>query len=706
MKEMSILDKARQLTQCNAVLLREDSQAEITGMQQELQISDEDIVEMGSVLNFAYGGEMSMIQKKYLEDSEKQIPLIFMQDVIHGYRTLFPIPLAMGCSFDEQVLEDCAEMSAKEARLNGVHVTFSPMVDLVRDPRWGRVAETTGEDPYLNGEMGKAFIRGYHKGGLGACVKHFAGYGAAEAGKDYNTTEISEHQLKEFYLRAYHECLKENPEMFMSSFNVLNGIPVNGNKKLLIDILRKEWGFDGVLVSDYIAIKEMVNHGYLETEKECAQVAANNEIDLEMVSTTYIRFLPELVKEGKVSEETVNRMCRRMLELKERMGLLEEPYNGVDYEKANTLVCSEEHRSIARKAVEKSCVLLKNNGVLPLSKDKKVVLVGPFAEEQDFSGCWRCFGLPHETISLKQGVESLLEREIPSAKGCDSALLATDVSGIEEAVRVASDAEVILVCIGEPSGSSGEAKCRADLRIPKVQRRLVEALYKLNKPMVAVVFGGRPQVLTEVEPMLDGILYAWHPGTEGGNGIANLLYGKAIPSAKTSISFPRSTGQCPIYYNHLSTARPKAVDDIESHMYSCSYMDELNKPLYPFGYGLSYTTFELTDLQVSAHEFSKGESLRLSIEVANAGAYDGEEVIQLYIRDYYASMVRPVQELKGYQKVFLKSGERKRVEFEVTEEHLKFYDAKGNYTTEKGTFALMLGNSSANVMQTDIIYNA
>ncbi len=391
-KDMSVREKARQLTQLNAVFLKQESEAEITGMKESIGVEAADIRETSSVLNFMYGGEMAEIQKEYLEKSEKKIPLVFMQDVIHGYRTIFPIPLAMGATFDAQLTEDCMEMSAKEAKANGVQVTFAPMVDLVRDSRWGRVMESPGEDPYLNGEMGKAMIRGFRKGGLATCIKHFAAYGAPESGKDYNTVEIGEHALHDFYLRAYHECLKENPELVMSSFNMLNGIPVNGNKGLLVDLLRKEWGFDGVLISDYNAIREMMRHGYLETEKECACVAANHEIDIEMMSATYIQYLEELVEEGKVSEDTIDRMLRRVLTLKEKIGLLDDPYVGVDFEAAKKMELSKEHRELARVAAEKSMVLLKNDGILPLKADTKVMLTGPFADEQNIIGEWKCFG--------------------------------------------------------------------------------------------------------------------------------------------------------------------------------------------------------------------------------------------------------------------------------------------------------------------------
>ena len=701
---MTVAEKARQLTQINAQMLKSDSTAAITGVNKKLGVAVSDLWDTGSVLNFMYGGEMSEMQDVYMDKCEKKIPLAFMHDVIHGYRTIFPIPLAMGATFDEVLVEECFEMSANEAKANGVQVTFGPMVDLVRDARWGRVMESTGEDPYLNGEMGKAMIRGFHKGGLAACVKHFAAYGDTATGKDYDTVEIGEHALREFYLRGYQEALKENPEMVMSSFNLLNGIPVNGRKDLLVDLLRKEWGFDGVLISDYNAIREMIYHGYLETEKECACVAANNEIDIEMMSGTYIKYLPELVAEGKVPEETVNRMLRRVLTLKEKLGLLDDPQVGVDYEAAAAMELSEAHRALARKAAEKSMVLLKNNGVLPLSEETAIALAGPFAAEQNIIGEWKCFGKPEESISIKMGVEALLGRAVPYVKGCDADLTAEDISGIAEAVEMAKDAQVIVACIGEPGNVSGEGASRAELAIPKVQTALVKALKALDKPLVLVVFGGRPQVLTEVEPYADAILYAWQPGNEGGNAVANLLYGKANPSAKLTMSFPRATGQCPIFYNHFSTARPKSIDEIQYSSYNSSYKDVKNAPLYPFGFGLGYTEFQLSDMEISSREMKAGDSITVSIQVENIGTRDGEEVVQLYIRDYFASMVRPVKELKGYQKIFLKTGEKERVAFTITEETLKFYDAKGEFTAEPGKFAIMLGNSSVQTEQKDILY--
>ena len=700
---LSLPEKLRQLTQTNAAVLDSHSKAELTGAALHVKLTREDVWGLGSTLNFTYQGDAGRIQKKYMGESKNKIPLLFMADVVHGYRTIFPVPLAMGCTFEPELVERCAQMSAVEARLHGVHVTFSPMVDLVRDARWGRVMETTGEDPWLNGEMGKAFIRGYHKGGLACCVKHFAAYGAAESGRDYNTTELSDHALREFYLRAYEECIKEKPEMVMSSFNLLNGTPVNAHKELLVDRLRKEWGFEGVLISDYNAIREMIVHGYCETDKECACIAANNEIDIEMCSETYVNHLPQLVKEGKVSEETVDRMLRRVLELKAKMGILDDPYAGTDYEEGRRVALSPAHRAVAREAAEKSAVLLKNTGVLPLKQETSVALIGPFADEQKILGGWRCEGQPEDAVTVRQGMETLLGHPVACTKGCEDGLLEEGTEGIAEAVEIARNAETVVVCMGEAMCFSGEGNSRAKLEIPKAQVALLKALKELGKPVVCVLFGGRPQVLTEIEGLVDAILCVWQPGTEGGNAIANLLYGKAVPGGKLTMAFPRTTGQCPVYYNCFNTGRPKSKDTLEDTSYNSSYRDELNRPLYPFGYGLSYTTFRLSDFALSGDTLQENGSLTASVTVTNTGNFQADEVIQLYIRDHFASMVRPLMELKGIQKISLAPGEKRTVTFDITSKTLEFYGAEGKLVAEPGRFTVMLGNSSDNVFKGDIV---
>lgn len=694
LKKMSLQDKARQITQINADFIKADVKAEATGVSDGFDLTKADVFGCGSVLNFGDARDAEYIRKKYLEVSENKIPLVMMQDVIHGYRTIFPVPLALACSFDADLVEECCKMSAVEASLNGVDVTFSPMINLSRDARWGRVMEGYGEDPYLNGLFGRAAVRGYRAGGLASCVKHYAAYGAAEAGKDYNTTDLSEHNLREYYLRAFEECLKENPELIMTSFNLLNGVPVNANSHLLVDILRKEWKYNGVVISDYAAVIEMIKHGYAENKKECARVAALNAVDMEMMSSAYIEFLPELVEEGAVPASVVDEMAKRVLELKQKLNLFENPDNATSVQKAEEACLCPEHREIALRSAEKSFVLLENDGVLPLNEGQKVALVGPLAAEKNILGAWACAGRADECVSVKEGVEKLLGAKVLYSKGCSVDLLSDDESMIADAVKTAKKAEVAVACVGEHSYHSGESASRADICLPKVQVKLLKELKKAGKPVVAVIFGGRPQVLTGVKEIADAILYVWQPGTEGGSAIAETLYGKVCPEGKLAMSFPRSVGQCPVYYNHFSSGRPKSKDELHGQAYTCGYIDELNSPLYPFGYGLSYTRFEYGDIKLSSAVMERGGKISVSVPLKNCGSRAGGEVVQLYIRDKFASCARPVRELKAFRKVTLAAGEQKTVVFEITEDDLKFYGANGKFAAEAGEFEVMAGGDS------------
>ena len=448
------------------------------------------------------------------------------------------------------------------------------------------------------------------------------------------------------------------------------------------------------MISDYAGIKEMISHGYVETEKECAEISANNQVDMEMMSSTYIRFLPELIKEGKVRQETIDKMVERVLTLKEKFNLFEKPYFEADKKKAKEVALCKEHRALACKAAEKACVLLKNENVLPLEKLTEIALIGPFAENKGIIGAWSCYGKNEDAVSVREGIESLLGRTVLTAKGVVAELLDANESGIEEAVNVAKNASVILVCLGELQSDSGEGRSRTDISIPKAQISLLKALKDLNKPIVSVVFGGRPQVLTELEKYSDAILYVWQPGTEGGNAIARLLFGEVAPTGKLSMSFPRATGQCPIFYNQFNTGRPRIPDTMENQHYKSAYIDCLNSPLYPFGYGLTYTKFEISAPRVDKEILKRGETLTVSAEVKNVGERSGETTAQLYIRDEFASCVRPIKELKGYQKVVLEPNEVKTVTFTVTEETLKFWTAKGKYEAENGGFTLWISESS------------
>ena len=698
---MSLEEKALQLTQYPVYELDESAEAVVTGLCDLGGIDREALWRTGTILNAPNGETVQSIRKTRREKGIAD-PLPFMLDVIHGYRTIYPVPLAMACTFNLKLIEDCAELAATEARYDGVDVTFSPMVDLGRDARWGRVMEGAGEDPYWSGEVGKAMIRGYHRGGIACCVKHFAGYGAAEAGREYNTTDISERNLREYYLRAYRACLEEQPELFMSSFNLLNGKPILGHKEIMLDLLRKEWGFDGVVISDFGAVEELHEHGYCETGKDCASVALSSGLDIEMGSSVYASYLPELVRTGVVSEEQIDEAVLRVLELKNKLGMYENPERNTDLQKRAEVTLSESGRALSRRAVEEGSVLLKNNGVLPLKENAKIALVGPFASTREIIGNWAGKGRIEECVTVKEGVEKLIKRAVPYANGCSWKLFDTDEGGFEEAERICAQADCIVACVGEHMMNSGEAHSRADIRIPEIQRKLIAKLHKLKKPLVLVVFGGRPLVLSEIEEFANAILYVWQPGTEGGNGIANLLYGKAIPCGKTVMSFPRSSGQCPIYYNCFSTGRPKKKDKpsaLSGEEWRTGYDDEYNSPIYPFGYGLSYIEFLYSDLKLSAAKMKRGGKITASVNLKNVGSSDGYETVQWYIRDLFASVVRPVKELKGYEKVFLKAGEERRISFEITEEMLKYYTDGGEYAAETGAFELFVGGNSRDCLK-------
>ncbi|MBS1456566.1 MAG: beta-glucosidase, partial [Clostridia bacterium] len=521
---------------------------------------------------------------------------------------------------------------------------------------------------------------------------------------EYNTTDISDRNLREYYLRPYRECLKENPEMFMSSFNLLNGKPILGHKEIMVDMLRKEWGFDGVVISDYSSVEELYEHGYCQSGEECARVSIESGLDIEMGSSVYAGFLPKLVREGVISEETLDESVLRVLELKNKLGMYENPDRYTDIRKRDEVTLSESARNLARKAAEESCVLLKNNGMLPLKENAKVAFVGPFVEEREIIGNWSKKAHIEDAVCIKEGVERLLKRVVPSASGCSRKLFDTDESGFEEAEKVCKDADFIVACVGEYMLNSGEAHSRADIRIPEIQRKLIARLYKPGKPLALVVFGGRPLALSDVAEFVDAILYVWQPGTEGGNAIANLIYGKANPCGKTVMSFPRSVGQCPIYYNNFSTARPKRKDIpsfYSDERFRSGYDDEYNSPLYPFGYGLSYTEFGYSEFELSAAKLNRGGKITASVKLKNVGKKDGFETVQWYLRDLFASVVRPVKELKGYEKVFLKAGEEKIITFEITEETLKFYTDGGEFAAETGKFELFVGGNSRDCLKAD-----
>ena len=695
---MTLRQKIGQMTQLNGRYFCE-TEAELTGPFEKLGIKPEELAIIGHVLYLSNAEEVKAVQSKHLEDDPNHIPMLVMMDVTHGYRTIFPIPLALGASFDPNLVEACCHMAAEEASASGIHVTFTPMVDYVRDARWGRVMETMGEDVLLNSRMGAAQIRGFHgdgfdrPGNVATCVKHFAAYGGVEAGRDYNTVEISERLLREYYLPAYKACLDAGAPMLMPSFSSINGVPSTANSFLMNQVLRKEWGFDGVVISDYWAIIELKKHGIAKDDREAAEKAMKCGCDIEMASTSYLNELEHLVRDGVIPEAAIDTSVERILSLKWDCGLFEDPYHGASSEQEANCHLTKEHRALAEIAAEKCAILLKNEGVLPFSKQvKKIALIGPFADNQSIIGNWRANGKDEEAVSVATGIRNLLpDAEITVVGGCSAELDQLDETGIPTAVEAAKNADIVILCVGEPQLYSGECYSRTDLRLPGVQEKLCKEVCAVNPNTAVLLFNGRPLVLNELHRCAPAILDMWFPGTEGGTAAAKLLFGDANPSGAVSMSFPKSVGQCPIYYNHPSTARAKTGDDDTFQLFKSNYIDCGNLPLYPFGHGLSYSSFRYESMKLDSHELTKNGEIKVTIKISNQSDRDGEKVVQLYFHDLIASSVRPVQSLLDFKKVLIPAGKTVTVEFTVTEPQLRFYDPDCSYHSEPGDFDLFVG---------------
>lgn len=673
--------------------------------------------EVGSLLNVTDPDIVNQIQKIAVEESRLGIPVLMSRDVIHGYKTIFPIPLGQAASFNPQIVEDGARVAAVEASADGIRWTFAPMIDISRDPRWGRMAESCGEDPYLNSVMGVAMVKGFQGDSLNdptsiaACAKHFVGYGAAEGGRDYNSTVIPERQLRNVYFPPFEAAAKAGCATFMTSFNDNDGVPSTGNSFILKDVLRDEWKYDGMVVTDWASTVEMISHGFCKDEKEAALKSVNAGVDMEMVSGTFIRHQEELVKEKKVSEAAINNAVRNILRLKFRLGLFDNPYVNTD----QNVKYAPEHLAKAKEAAEQSIILLKNDrATLPFTdKIRTVAVVGPLADApHDQMGTWVFDGEKEHTQTVLNALKEMYGDQVKFIYEPALEYSRDKRTGnISKAVNAAMRADAVLVCVGEESILSGEAHSLADLHLQGAQSELIAALAKTGKPLVTVVMAGRPLTIEQEVKQSDAVLYAFHPGTMGGPAIADLLFGKVAPSGKTPVTFPKMVGQIPVYYAHNNTGRPASrqeilIDDIPMEAGQTSlgctsfYMDAGFDPLYPFGYGLSYTTFGYDNLKLATDKLPANGTLEISFDLTNTGNYDGTEVVQLYVQDKTGSVTRPVKELKGFQRVSLKQGEKKAVSFLLPVEELAFWNIDMQKVVEPGEFNLWVGTNSAEGLQT------
>ncbi|PQA97529.1 beta-glucosidase [Chryseobacterium piscicola] len=687
---------------------------------------------VGGLFNIKGADKIKAVQKVAVENSRLKIPLIFGMDVIHGYETTFPIPLGLAASWDMSLVQQSARVAAREAAADGINWTFSPMVDISREPRWGRVSEGSGEDPYLGSEVAKNMVYGYQGKDLAngtnilACVKHFALYGAGEAGRDYNTVDMSHVRMFNEYFPPYKAAVDAGVASVMASFNEVDGVPATGSRWLQTEVLRNEWKFKGFVVTDYTGINEMVDHGMGDLQ-QVSVLALKAGVDMDMVGEGFLTTLKKSLSEGKVTQAEIDLAAKRILEAKYDLGLFDNPYKHGDAKLAAKEVYSIENRNIARNAAAQSMVLMKNeNQVLPLKKAGTVAVIGPLVNNSmNMAGTWSVATKHAVSVNLMQGLQANYGKDVKflSAKGANIDYDAklediyaahgkkTDRDNrskeelLKEAVDIANKADVIVLAIGESAEMSGESSSRTEITIPQSQVDLLNELKKTGKPIAMVLFTGRPLALTNVKDTPDAILNAWFAGSEAGNAIADVLFGKVNPSGKLPMTFPRSLGQVPIYYNAKNTGRPldqKLVDKCEYQRFRSNYMDECNTPLYPFGYGLSYTKFNYSDVTVSNANPKGNQTVQASVTVTNSGNYDGAEVVQLYIRDWVGTITRPVKELKGFQKVMLKKGESKKVTFDITPENLKFYNGDLKFDWEPGEFEIMIGTNSEEVKHSKI----
>lgn len=712
LSEMSLEEKIGQMIQIPGYFFED---GHLTGPALEMGLENEDLYLAGSLLSVIGAEKIVSLQKTFMEKQPHHIPMLFMADIINGYRTVYPIPLAQGCSFDPNLAERCASVAARESAVSGLHVTFSPMADLVRDARWGRVMESTGEDAYLNGEMAAAMVRGYQgsdlteKGKIAACLKHFAGYGAPDGGRDYNTVELSPRTLLDDYLPAYQRAVETDTAMVMTSFNTLDRIPSSANKWLLQTILREQMGFEGVIISDWGALFELLNHGIAADLEEAARLSIQAGVDIDMSSPVYPKALKKLVDAGIVPVELIDLAAWRILELKNKLGLFENPCKDASAEAEQKVLLCPEHRQIAQEAAEKSFVLLKNGGdTLPLDLHASVACIGPYWDTNKLKGAWSIFAEDEDCATLKEVFEKLPFPSIQFAEGCAIADPGTFIvafretkeidfpdpeKALAEAVKLARSADQVVLALGEHRETTGEGASHGNLTLPECQLRLLKEVAAVNPNVTVVLFTGRPLDIRAVQQYAKAILVAWMPGTEGAKALARVLTGEVAPSGRLSMAFPYCVGQVPIHYNQMRTGRPFHGDYRKERFFS-KYLDIPNEPLYPFGFGLTYTSFAYSPVTLDQTALRAGETLHASVRVTNTGKRGGTETVQLYIRDVAGSVTRPLRELKGFRKVALEPGASQEITFEITEDMLRFHDIHMNFTSEPGAFEVYIGPDS------------
>ena len=713
-KELSLEEKIGEISQIPGQYFLSD--AEITGETGNSKYTSQDIALCGSTLSLCGAENLKKIQEKHIKNHPHKIPMLFMADIIHGYSTVFPAPLAQGCSFDPELVRELCELTAKESSVSGLHVTFSPMVDLVRDPRWGRVTESYGEDTYLNSCMAAAAVEGYQGDGLdkegtiGACVKHFAAYGAPEGGREYGVVDISERSLRQDYLPPYKAACDAGSAMLMSAFNAIGGDPCSGSRKLLWDIISEEWKYEGTVISDWSSVHLMKSHGISKDDADLAQLAAEGRIGIEMCSNCYRNGIKKLLDEKRISEELLDLLVFDVLNLKNKLGLFENPYRFGDAEKAKTVLNAENTRKAARESVSKTSVLLKNDGVLPFrSKDEKIAFIGPYTDNENILGAWVIGGINRpKATTVKNELESRYkDNSFIYADGCavlgaEQAMEAKSKNvdfqadpqkreeGIAKAVKAAENADTVVLLLGEHVRSGGELASKAFLTLPDIQMELFRRVSLVNKNIVTVIFNHRPLDIREISDKSRAVLDVWFPGTMGAAGIVDMLFGVTSPTGRLSMTFPHNIGQIPVYYNQLPTDHSVEYQTA----YATGYRDCTSEPLYPFGYGLTYTNFSYGELRLSKSEISDGESLVADIDITNTGDRDCIETVQLYIRDIEASVSRPFRELKGVKKVFIPKGGKVNVSFEINPDMLRIYGIDMQYRSEPGEFRVFIGPDS------------